>query len=92
MALCLHLRGAAALAARRARTRAQHRAWTARRAILDQYLHNVIATTPHSAARVFGWSLADTRQAAEALAEEGRLSLDVKVSGIGELQMVTRLM
>ena len=54
----------------------------ARRAILDQYLRNVIATTLQSAARVFGWSLADTRQAAEALAEEGRLSLDVKVSGL----------
>lgn len=61
----------------------------ARRAILDQYIRNVIAATPQSAARVFGWSLADTRQAAEALAKEGRLSLDVKVSGIAELQMVT---
>jgi len=63
----------------------------ARRAILDQYLRNVIATTVSSAARVFGWSPADTRQAAEALAKEGRLSLDVKVSGIAELQMVTHL-
>ena len=64
----------------------------ARRAILDQYLRNVIATTAQSTARVFGWSLADTRQAAEALAKEGRLSLDVKVSGIAELQIVTDLM
>jgi hypothetical protein len=61
----------------------------ARREILDQYLRNVIATTAQSAARVFGWSLAETHQAAEALAQEGRLSLDVKVTGIGELQMVT---
>jgi len=61
----------------------------ARQAILDQYLRNVIATTVSSAARVFGWSLADTRQAAETLAQAGRLTLDVKVAGIGELQMVT---
>jgi len=52
----------------------------------------VIATTAQSAARVVGWSLVDTRQAAEVLAKEGRLSLDVKVSGIAELQMVTNLM
>jgi len=64
----------------------------ARQAILDQYLRNVIATTVPSAARVFGWSLADTRQATEALTKEGRLSLDVKVSGIAELQMVTNVM
>jgi hypothetical protein len=64
----------------------------ARRAILDQYVRNVIATTPQSAARVFGWLLADTRQAAETLAKEGRLSLDVKVSGIAELQIVTHAM
>jgi hypothetical protein len=61
----------------------------ARRAILDQYLRNVIATTAQSAARVFGWSLTETRQVAEVLAREGHLSLDVKVTGIGELQMVT---
>ncbi len=64
----------------------------ARRTILDQYIRNAIATTPQSAARVFGWSLADTRQAAEVLAKEGRLSLDVKITGIAELQMVTHLM
>jgi hypothetical protein len=61
----------------------------ARRAILNQYLRNVIATTAPSAARVFGWSLAETRQVAEALAREGRLMLDVKVAGISELQMMT---
>jgi hypothetical protein len=61
----------------------------ARRTILDQYLRNVIATTAPSAARVFGWSLADARQAAETLAQAGRLTLDVKVAGIGEPQMVT---
>jgi hypothetical protein len=62
----------------------------ARRAILDQYLCNVIASTPQVAARLFGWSLAETRQAAEALAKEGHLALDVKVAGIKELQMVTQ--
>src|SRR5512136_167662 len=54
----------------------------ARCAILDQYLGNVIATTLSSAARVFGWPLDETRRAAQALAQGGRLSLDVKVSGI----------
>ncbi len=63
----------------------------ARRAILNQYLRNVIASTPQVAARLFGWSLAETRQAAEALAEEGHLTLDVKVTGIKERQIVTRL-
>jgi hypothetical protein len=61
----------------------------ARRAILDQYMRNVIATTPQTAARVFGWSLVETRQVAETLAQEGRLMLDVKVAGISELQMTT---
>jgi hypothetical protein len=62
----------------------------AQRTILDQYMCNVIATTPQQAARVFGWGLAETRKAAEALVDEGRLQLDVKVYGIHELQMVTR--
>jgi len=61
----------------------------ARQALLDQYLRNVIATTLPLASRLFSWALSDTRQAAEALAKEGRLSLDAKVAGIGELQMVT---
>lgn len=61
----------------------------ARRAILDQYVRNVIATTPQAAARALGWSLAETRQTARTLADQGRLLLDVKVRGIGELQMVT---
>ncbi len=63
----------------------------ARQAILDQHLRNVIAATLPAASRVFGWALAETRQAAEVLAEQGCLALDVKVSGIRELQMVTKL-
>ena len=42
------------------------------------------------AARVFGWSIKETQQAAAALAEEGRLELDVKVTGVRELQMIHR--
>ena len=61
----------------------------ARQAILHQYVRNVIATTPQAAARVFGWTLAETRSAAQALAEAGKLTLDVKVAGIGEPQMVS---
>ena len=62
----------------------------ARRAILDQYLRNVIATTLPIAARVFGWPLDETRRIAETLAQEGRVSLAAKVSGISELQIVTQ--
>ncbi|MBI3243649.1 MAG: winged helix DNA-binding domain-containing protein [Chloroflexi bacterium] len=61
----------------------------ARQAILDQYLRNVIATTERDAARAFGWTLAETRQTAEALAGEGKMRLNVKVSGVGERLMVT---
>ena len=61
----------------------------AKQAILDQYLRNVIATPLPAAARVFGWPLDEARLTAGALAEQGRVSLDVKVSGIGELQVVT---
>lgn len=61
----------------------------ARQAILDQYLHNVIVTTEREAARVFGWTLAESRQTAEALAAEGKAQLNLKVSGVGERQMVT---
>jgi hypothetical protein len=62
----------------------------ARRRILDRYLRNAIFTTVGAAARLFRWSLAETQQAAAALAESGRVDLDVKVAGIGELQMVQR--
>lgn len=62
----------------------------ARRAILDQYLRNVIGTTLQSAARVFGWTLAETKQVAESLAAEGRVELEVKVAGIRELMMVSK--
>jgi len=62
----------------------------ARQAILDQYLRNVIASTLPAAARVFGWPLDEARRTVEALAEQGRVSPGVKVSGIGELQIVTR--
>jgi hypothetical protein len=57
--------------------------------ILDRYMRNVIGTTLPSAARVFGWPINEARQAAEALAAEGRIELDVKVSGVRELLIVT---
>jgi len=60
----------------------------ARRRILDQYLRNVIFSTAPVAARVFGWSLKETQQVVNALAEEGRLELDVKVAGVREVQMI----
>ncbi len=63
----------------------------ARRAILAQYLRNVIAATPQQAARVLGWGLAETRQAAEALAQEGQMLLDVKVKRMREVQMVSAI-
>jgi len=57
----------------------------ARRRILDRYLGNVIFSTVPIAARLFRWSPAETQQAAE-----GRLELNVKVSGIKDLHMVTQ--
>ena len=62
----------------------------ARRVILDQYLHNVIASPLSSVARLFGWKLDDTQQIAEGLAAHGRVELDVKVAGIKELQVVAQ--
>jgi len=62
----------------------------ARRRILDQYLRNVIFSTVPIAARLFRWSTAEAQQAAETLAAEGRLQLNVKVSGIKDLQMATQ--
>jgi hypothetical protein len=62
----------------------------ARRRILDRYLCNVVFSTVPIAARLFRWSLAETQQAAETLAAEGRLELNVKVSGIKDLQMVAQ--
>jgi uncharacterized protein YcaQ len=61
----------------------------ARRALLDQYLSNVIHSTPREAARVFGWSVADTEKVARRLVDEGRAQINVKVKGIGELRLVT---
>jgi hypothetical protein len=61
----------------------------ARRRILDQYLRNVMFSTVPIAARLFRWTLAETQQAADALAADGHLELNVKVSGIKDLQMVT---
>ena len=60
----------------------------ARRLILDQYIHNVIASPLDSVARLFGWKLDDTQQIAAGLAAQGRVELDVKVAGIKELQIV----
>jgi hypothetical protein len=62
----------------------------ARRRILDQYIHNVIASPLVSGARLFGWKLDDTRQIADGLAAQGRVELDVKVAGIKELQLVAK--
>ena len=60
----------------------------ARRLILDQYIHNVIASPLASVARLFGWKLDDTQQIAAGLAAQGRVELDVKVAGVKELQLV----
>lgn len=60
----------------------------ARREILSRYLQNVIVAELPAAARVFGWSRADTQKAAEALAAEGTVRLDVTVDGFGERAMV----
>jgi len=62
----------------------------ARRRVLDQYLRNVIFSTVLLASRVFRWSITETKQAADALAEEGRLELDVKVAGVRDVQMIQR--
>lgn len=62
----------------------------ARRRVLDQYLRNVIFSTVPLAARVFGWTIKETQQAADILIEEGRVELNVKVAGIRELQMIQR--
>jgi hypothetical protein len=62
----------------------------ARRLILDRYIHNVIASPLAASARLFGWKLDDTKQAAEGLAAQGRVELDVKVTGIRELQLVAK--
>jgi hypothetical protein len=62
----------------------------AKRAIMDQYLRNVITSTPQSIARVFGWKLIETQQVLEELASKRKVSIDVKVSGIKELQVLTR--
>ncbi len=62
----------------------------ARRHILDRYMRNVIFTTIPAASRLFRWSIAETQQAAEALAADGSLDLEVKVAGISDLQIVQR--
>jgi hypothetical protein len=62
----------------------------ARRVIFDQYVHNVIAAPLAVIARVFGWKLGDTKQAADGLAAQGRVEIDVKVAGIQELQVVAK--
>ena len=50
----------------------------------------MIFSTIPVAARLFRWSLAETQQAAETLAAQGRLNMNVKVSGIKELQMIVQ--
>ena len=61
----------------------------ARRAILSQYIHNVVATSPAEAARALGWTVAEALRTATELAAEGQVQLDVKVRGIGEKQWLT---
>ncbi len=60
----------------------------AKRSIVDQYLRNVIASTPQSIARVFGWKLIEVQQLLEELASQRKVSIDVKVSGIKETQIL----
>jgi hypothetical protein len=62
----------------------------ARRQILDRYLHNVIASPLVTASRLFGWKLDDTRKAVEELAAQGRVEIDVKVTGVKELQLLAK--
>jgi hypothetical protein len=62
----------------------------ARRQILDRYLHNVIASPLVTASRLFGWKLDDTRKAVEELAAQGRIEIDVKVTGVKELQLLAK--
>jgi hypothetical protein len=62
----------------------------ARRAILDRYLHNVIASPLAASARLFGWKLSEAAQTAEALQAQGRLEIDVKITGLRELQLVAK--
>ena len=62
----------------------------ARRAILDQYIHNAIASSLATSARLFGWKLDDAKQTAAELADQGHVELDVKVSGIRELQLAAK--
>jgi hypothetical protein len=58
--------------------------------ILDRYIRNVIASPLSTAARVFGWKLAEAKQAAETLAAAGRLEMEVRVTGFPEAQLVTK--
>jgi hypothetical protein len=62
----------------------------ARRRILNQYLRNVIFSTIPLASRVFGWSITETKQAADALAEAGHLELAAKVAGVRDAQVIHR--
>jgi len=58
--------------------------------ILDRYIHNVIASPLATTARLFGWKLNEAKQAAEMLAAQGQLEIDVKVTGLRELQLVAK--
>lgn len=48
----------------------------------------MIYAAPKAAARVFGWSPADTLKAAESLAADGLIQLDAAINGIAEPQIV----
>jgi hypothetical protein len=62
----------------------------ARRQILDRYIHNVIASPLVTISRLFGWKSEDTRRAVEELDAQGRVEIDVKVTGIKELQVLAK--
>jgi hypothetical protein len=62
----------------------------AHQAILNMYLHNVIAASLGAAAQALRWPLPLARATAEALAARGAVELNVKVNGIRELQMLAK--
>ena len=85
-----HLRDSAALVRGGARSGAEDRsgggAGRNSRSISAQCDRIAVSRTQ---ARLFGWKSTETQQAAERLAAEGRVELDVKVTGVRELQAIT---
>jgi hypothetical protein len=62
----------------------------AHQAILNTYLHNVLAAPLEEAARALRWPIPLARATAEALAAQGAIELNVKVNGIREHQMLAK--